>query len=617
MRPMANYLPQDWIEEVRIANDIVDVIAEYVPLKPSGKGFFALCPFHNEKTPSFHVDPEKQLFYCFGCGVGGNVINYVMKIEKLEFIEAVKWLAERKGIALPDSVNSEKEKQKKEYRENLYGLQQCAAKFFYKQLLSDSGKNALGYLFSRGLDLKIIKTFGLGYALDSWNATTDFLIEQGYQRDLIIQSGLAIDNKGRVYDRFRNRIIFPIIDYRDRVIGFGGRVLGDGLPKYLNSPESPVFDKSNTLFGINLIKRLRPLDSIIVVEGYMDVITLYQYGIKNVVASLGTSLTEGQAKLLRRFSKDIYIAYDGDSAGQQATLRGLDILKNAGCNVRVICFPQGMDPDELLRTKGREYFLKLMDNSLSLVEYKLDCLQKELDLNDEEAKIAFATKAADILSEVENMLERDVYIQRVTSLTGFKTEMLYRQIELLENKKGLKGVKRNIVGNNRHIEVMRKPEVGTGVLIPVDIKAEQSLVWLMAQNERLAKKIIQKMNGIEFLNEIHRQIKDIVCHLLEENKEVSPAQILTFVTDEDIVRQMVEIFNMEMEYDNIDKYISDCIEELVCRELEAQRNNLMERIMQMEQQNSFDINEYNRLLEEISILTQRVKMGRNRKEEVV
>ena len=612
---MANFLPQDWIEEVRVANDIVEVIGEYITLKASGKGYFGLCPFHNEKTPSFHVDPQKQLYYCFGCGVGGNVINYIMDIEKLEFVDAVKLLAERKGIALPNSIDSKEKSEEHEYRESLYKLQQSAARYFYRQLFNSSGKEALSYLLSRGLDYRTIKTFGLGYALNSWSSLMDFLKQQGYEQDLIIESGLAIENKGRVYDRFRNRIIFPIIDYRDRVIGFGGRVLDDSLPKYLNSPDSPVFDKSNTLFGINIVKRQRPIDSIIVVEGYMDVITLHQYGIKNVVASLGTSLTEGQAKLLRRYTRDVYIAYDGDVAGQQATLRGLDILKKAGCKVRVICFPKGMDPDELLRIKGKEYFLKLMDRSLSLVDYKLECLRKELDLNDEEQRVLFATKAAEILIDVENLLERDVHIQRINSLTGFKTELLYRQIRLMENKRTRARVKNNIVGNNRHIEEIKRSE--SRLLTTSDIKAERSLVWLMAQNERLARKILEKMEDIEFINKTHKQIKDIIIYLLEHDKEVSPAQVLTFVTDKNDIRQMVEIFNMEMEYDNIDKYISDCIDELVCRELEAQRQKLMERITKMEQQNSYDPSEYMKLLEEMSVLTQRVKMGRKGKEEVV
>lgn len=615
MRLMANYLPPDWIEEVRLANDIVEVVSEYLPLKPRGKGFFGLCPFHNEKTPSFHVDPEKQLYYCFGCGVGGNVINYIMDIEKLEFVDAVKWLAERKGIALPDSMESKQGHKKKEYIENLYKLQQSAARYYYNQLFNSNGKEALSYLISRGLDKRTIKTFGLGYAPNSWNSIIEFLTQQGYERNLIIKSGLAIENKGRIYDRFRNRVIFPIIDHRDRVVGFGGRILGDGMPKYLNSPDSPVFDKSNTLFGINIVKRQRPIDSIIVVEGYMDVITLHQFGIKNAVASLGTSLTEGQARLLRRYTKDVYIAYDGDSAGQQATLRGLDILNKAGCKVRVIRFPEGMDPDELLRTKGREYFFKLIDTSLSLVEYKLDCLQKELDLNNEEEKVFFATRAAEILADVENLLERDVYIQKINSLTGFKPELLYRQIRLIENKRQRKSVKINTIGNNRHVKEIKKAKAG--VLITSDIKAERSLVCLMAQNKRIAKEILGKLEDIEFVDVVHRQIKDIILYLLEHDKEVEPAQILSFVKDQSIARQMAEIFNTEMEYDNIDKYISDCIEELVCRELEAQRQKLMERITRMEQQNSYDPDEYKRLLEEMATLTQRVKMGRKGKEEVV
>jgi DNA primase len=322
---MPNYLPEDFIEEVRVANEITDVLSEYLTLKPKGKNYFGLCPFHNEKTPSFSVDPEKQLYHCFGCGAGGNVFTFIMDQERLDFIDSVKFLAQRKGIPLPGSIESPQDEETRKHKEQLYRLNREAALYYHENLLSHHGRHALEYLKSRGIDQRIIKTFGIGYAPKSWDSTKNYLLSKGFDKQLLTETGLILEKNQREYDRFRDRIMFPIIDHRDRVVGFGGRVLDDSAPKYLNSPESPIFNKGSVLFGLNLARKRRPIESFIIVEGYLDVITLHRFGIYNGVASLGTALTPDQARLMRRYAQNIYTAYDGDTAGQKATLRGLDI----------------------------------------------------------------------------------------------------------------------------------------------------------------------------------------------------------------------------------------------------------------------------------------------------
>ncbi|HZJ58230.1 MAG TPA: DNA primase, partial [Clostridia bacterium] len=421
---MSSYLPEDFIEEVRIANEITDVLSEYLALKPKGKNYFGLCPFHNEKTPSFSVDPERQFYHCFGCGVGGNVFNFVMAQEGLDFIDSVKFLAQRKGISLPGYAENPQDEETRKHNERLHELNREAALYYHDRLLSHLGKRALEYLKSRGIDQRIIKTFGLGYAPNSWDSTKNYLLGKGYDTQLLTEVGLVLEKNQSVYDRFRDRIMFPIIDHRDRVVGFGGRVLDDSSPKYLNSPESPIFNKGGVLFGLNLARKKRPIANLVIVEGYLDVISLYRFGIENGVASLGTALTPEQARIMRRYTQNIYTAYDGDAAGQRATVRGLDILKSVGCNVKVIVFPKGMDPDDILVDHGVEYFNKLLDNAVSLTDFKIDQLKAQYDLDNQDDKVKFTTKAVSILSDVDNLLERDIYIQRLNSLTGFRPELL-------------------------------------------------------------------------------------------------------------------------------------------------------------------------------------------------
>ena len=610
---MPNYLPEDFIEEVRVANEITDVLSEYLTLKPKGKNYFGLCPFHNEKTPSFSVDPEKQLYHCFGCGAGGNVFTFIMDQERLDFIDSVKFLAQRKGIPLPGSIESPQDEETRKHKEQLYRLNREAALYYHENLLSHHGRHALEYLKSRGIDQRIIKTFGIGYAPKSWDSTKNYLLSKGFDKQLLTETGLILEKNQREYDRCRDRIMFPIIDHRDRVVGFGGRVLDDSAPKYLNSPESPIFNKGSVLFGLNLARKRRPIESFIIVEGYLDVITLHRFGIYNGVASLGTALTPDQARLMRRYAQNIYTAYDGDTAGQKATLRGLDILKSVGCNVRVIVFPKGMDPDDILVNHGIEYFNKLMNNAMTITDFKLDRLQAQYDLDNQEEKVEFTTKAVRILTDVDNLLERDIYIQRLNNLTGFRPELLYRYVEQVENRGGKPGLKKNKIGNNRHTTPIRKARIH----IAANIKAEMHLIRLMASDEEMAKRIINRLGDLRFDDPIHNKVADIIKELIARDVGLNPAQVLNYVQDDKLRGKITEIFEIEMEYDNVDRYIDDCIGELRRSQLEKRRNYLMEQISRMDEMQEHNSIEYKNLVEELSAINRMTKLDPFGKEEVM
>lgn len=601
------FLPEAWIDEVVSRTDIVEVVSEHIAIKPSGKGYFGLCPFHNEKTPSFHVSPEKQVYHCFGCGEGGNVLSFVMEMERLEFPDAVKLLAERAGMPIPETTDSrESVINTRDIKDTIYEMNRECARYYHRILMAQEGNKALEYLEARGLDQRTIKTFGLGFVPDGWDNVLTFLTDKGYTRKQMLDAGIVVENKEkhRVYDRFRNRIIFPIIHPRGMVLGFGGRVMDDSLPKYLNSSDSPVFNKSNTLFGLNLVKKLRPLENIIIVEGYMDVITLHQYGFGQAVASLGTSLTQDQARMLRRYAMDVYIAYDGDAAGQSAALRGLDILYDAGCRVKVLKFPKGMDPDDVLKTYGPEYFKKLMDQSLSLVDYKLDRLKEQYDLTTQEGRVSMGTEAAKILVKVDNLIERDANIQRLESLIGIKPRIIYDQILRLEGNNRASGLKTNTIGNNRYT----RDNKNHNILIPSNIRAERLLIALMAQNGSIAQRIVQRLEDADFEDEFHRHILSIVKDMVEKGMEVTGANIISHLDDKDAIRKLVAIFNQEMEYDNIDNFISDCLDRVAGSQLRRKRQDIQSEISQMDHSGITDPDRYRSLLQELELLNRRVSV---------
>lgn len=420
MNTMDGNIPNEFVDEVRNHYDIVRLVSEYVQLKRSGRNYFGLCPFHGEKTPSFSVSPDKQIFHCFGCGEGGNVFSFIMKTDGLTFPEAVKELARRAGLSLPQTAFSPAAQRVQRGKERLLEAVGWAQKYYRYWLDQPPGQSALEYLQKRGLSADSIEKFGLGYAPDSWEAVKKYLLKKQFAERELLDAGLLTDNERKSYDRFRNRIIFPICNQRGETIAFGGRILGDGNPKYLNSPETPLFDKGKNLYALHLAReQIRLEKQAVIFEGYMDVIAAHQAGINNAVASLGTSLTDAQARLLRNQAEEVVIVFDADAAGQAATWRGLQILRQAGCLVKVGRLPSGLDPDDYLRRYGGEAFRRdVIDKALLLVDYQLESLAEQFDLDKHDDRIRFFDKVSSILASVENAMEREDYIIKVSQKLG-------------------------------------------------------------------------------------------------------------------------------------------------------------------------------------------------------
>lgn len=420
--------PSAWLDELLHKNDIVSVVSEYVELKPKGRKLWACCPLHGEKTPSFSVSPDKQLFYCFGCHAGGTVIQFVMDMERLTFYEAVQQLANRVGMELPNEINDREMQRIRAYKKRIIEANTEAARFYSRCFLDPAiGKEAREYASGRGLNAEIVTRFGIGYAPDTWDSLMKHLKDKGYSERELVDAGLLVHNSERntVYDAFRGRLIFPILGVNGQVLGFGARVMGNEKPKYINTGDTPVYNKRNNLYGLYLHKNEK-LDDLIMVEGYMDVIGLYKAGVKNAVASLGTALTQQQARLLKRYVETVYIAYDGDAAGQNATVRGLDILKAEGLEVRVITIPDDRDPDEYVQIYGKEGFDRLKENALSLNAFKLEAMAKGYDLNDENARERYAKSACAFIAGLQP-IEQERYYKQIAKKTGYPLEALEAQ----------------------------------------------------------------------------------------------------------------------------------------------------------------------------------------------
>ena len=422
-------IPESIIEEIKQRNEIVSVVEQYVRLeKKSAQNLFGLCPFHSEDTPSFSVSPGKQIYYCFGCHKGGNVINFIMEIERIGYLDALKLLAERAKIEIPSS-NDEEYQKRADLHKKLYNANTEAARFFYTSLIGPRGAVAREYLKKRGIDPKTAKRFGLGYALEEWEELYQHLRSKGYSDEIIFLTGLfkkrsdpsnSGNSSGRgMYDLFRNRLMFPIFDYLGRIVAFGGRAIDDSMPKYINSPETPIYTKGKHLYGFHIAKSSK-VKHLIIVEGYMDAISMHQAGVDNAVASLGTALTEQQALLIRRHSEDAVIAYDADAAGQTATLRGLEILTRKGCRVSVLCLPEGKDPDEFIRKNGPERFISLTKEAMPLLDYKLFSASNASTKEGVFDRIAYQEKACGILAEEENRIVRELYAATIAEKTRYR-----------------------------------------------------------------------------------------------------------------------------------------------------------------------------------------------------
>ncbi|WP_234978070.1 DNA primase [Halanaerobium kushneri] len=446
----------EFINELKESVNLVDLVSDYLELKKSGNRYKGLCPFHSEKTPSFFVNPDNNFYHCFGCGAGGDAINFVMEIENLTFVESVKMLTERTGMELPDLSNQQRQRYKE--REQLFSLNKLAARF-YNYLLTETemGRDALNYLKERGFGESEIEEFKLGYAADEWQLLLNFLQKKGFGINLINKAGLISEGKNNsYYDKFRNRVMFPIFNNRGEVIAFGGRILEteDGYgPKYLNSPETQIFSKKKNLYGLHLAKEtIRKKNSCIIMEGYTDVIQAHKNGFNNSIASLGTAFTEEQAKLIHRYAENAYIAYDADTAGNKATLRGLDILSGTGINVKVIQLAEGSDPDQLLKNEGKESFDKLIEEAVNLIDFKINMIVKNKNLNDPGVRKKVLKSIVKLLSEVSDNLEREIYIERAAAKTDFKAEVLADEVEKEFQRNKSRNYQRNREKQNKQTE---------------------------------------------------------------------------------------------------------------------------------------------------------------------
>lgn len=529
------YYPEELVEEVRARNDIVDVVSGYVRMQKKGANYFGLCPFHNEKSPSFSVSPAKQMYYCFGCGAGGNVLTFVMEYENYTFPEALKFLADRAGVKLPEMEFSQEARQKESRRTQLLEVNREAAKYFYFQLRSPQGKPGYEYFKNRQLSEETMKQFGLGYANKTSDDLVHYLHSKGYKDDLLTEAGLAtFDERFGMHDKFWNRVMFPIQDSNHRVIGFGGRVMGDGKPKYLNSPETPIFDKSRNLYGLNFARTSRK-NNFILCEGYMDVIAMHQAGFNQAVASLGTAFTSGQANILRRYTENIYLAYDSDGAGVNAALRAIGILREVGLTGKIINMQPYKDPDEFIKNLGAEEFQKRIDEAENSFLFEIRILQREYDQQDPESRTKFQREVAKKLCGFSEDAERDNYTIAVADKFQIGLENLRKLVISYAAQTGLaKPIERPKSG----VQPKNTPEESRK-------KAQRLLITWIADEPALYDKIKKYISAKDFTDPLYSQVAERLFADLETGS-YHPAAIIDMFTDEEQQRQAAALFHTQL-----------------------------------------------------------------------
>ena len=524
------YYSDELIEEVRSKNDIVDVISSYVKLQKKGSSYFGLCPFHNEKSPSFSVSRQKQMYYCFGCGAGGNVFTFLMEYENYSFLEALKYLADRAGVELPRQELSKEARERADTKAILLEINKAAARYFYIQLKERQGERALAYLKGRQLGDDTIRAFGLGYANKYSDDLYRYLKGQGYQDDMIAKAGLiTVDEKHGAHDKFWNRVMFPIMDANSRVIGFGGRVMGDGKPKYLNSPETMIFDKSRNLYGLNRARSSRK-SYFLLCEGYMDVISLHQAGFTNAVASLGTALTQGHASLIKRYVKEVYLTYDSDEAGTKAALRAIPILREAGISAKVIRMEPYKDPDEFIKNLGKEAFEDRIREARNGFLFGVEVLERDYDLASPEGKTDFLKEVARRLGEFEEEIERNNYIEAVAGRYHVGYEELRKLVVRTAVQNGLaQPVKRP--------EKAVKEKKEDGILT-----SQKILLTWMIEEPQVFHQISSYIIPEDFTGELYRKVAELLYQQYEEG-EANPARILDHFTEEEEHREAASLFH--------------------------------------------------------------------------
>ncbi len=559
---MDGILPAEFVDEVRSRIDVVNLVSEYLALKKTGRNYQGLCPFHAEKTPSLSVSREKQFFYCFGCGEGGNIFTFVMKMEGLTFPEAVRHLAGRAGLRLPSTPNSPAEEQKKRLLSALNLATQ-----FYRQQLADprSGLAARTYLEKRGLGQDIVKNFGLGFAPDNWEGLKSFLLDKRFNVNELLKAGLISENeKKQTYDRFRSRLLFPIASGRGEIIAFGGRLLGEGNPKYLNSPETPLYDKSKNLYALNLAREaIRREKKALIFEGYMDVLIAHQAGFTNAVATLGTSLTEAQARLLRSQAEEVIIVYDPDAAGQAATWRGLQVLRQAGCLVRVGRLPSGLDPDDYIRAHGAEAFRhEVLDKALLLVDYQLAALAAQYNLEKTEERIRFSEKVVQVLAAVDNAVEREDYLEKAASLLKVQPESL--RAELKKYSHGQKD---------------KKIKPAPSAVIKRSSASEAAAIQILAICTQYPEFMQSCVKNIQ-KEEIPAQLRNIFSTTLEGGN-ITPAGLYDLLAEKD-QRLLSSLLLEESDPVMAKKALEDCIRRLKCVRIVEQRREIEQKMAELD-----------------------------------
>ncbi len=530
------YFSEELIEEIRSRNDIVDVISSYVKLQKKGSSYFGLCPFHNEKSPSFSVSRSKQMYYCFGCGAGGNVFTFIMEYENYTFSEAVKMLAERAGVEVPEVEYSQEAKEKANLKATLLEANKIAAKYFYAQLKSEQGESAHAYLTKRGLSEEIITAFGLGYSTKYSDSLYKYMKMKGYSDEILAQAGLiTVSEKNGAYDRFWNRVMFPIMDANNRVIGFGGRVMGQGEPKYLNSPETPVFDKSRNLYGLNRARTSRK-SYFLLCEGYMDVISLHQAGFTNAVASLGTAFTPGHAALIKRYVNEVYLTFDSDDAGTKAALRAIPILKEAGLTAKIIRMEPYKDPDEFIKNMGVEAFEERINKARNGFLFSLEILERDYDMNSPEGKTEFFKEVALRLTQFEEEIERNNYIDAVAEKYHLGPDSLKNLVAKTAVKKGL-------------ATPATKPKKAmgqAGMKEDGNLHSQKVLLTWLIESERIFNQIQTYISPDDFTKDLYKKVATLLFEQ-HEREELNPAKIMNHFMDEEEHREVAALFHTRIQ----------------------------------------------------------------------
>lgn len=579
---------QELIEEIRLQNDIVDIISGYIPLKQKGSSYFGLCPFHHEKTPSFSVNSEKQFYYCFGCGAAGNVYSFVMQMENCDFMEAVKTLADKAHITLPEADFSNQNQHIQRQKQTLFEIHKMAGRFYYEKIHEDVGKFALQYLNNRKILPNIQKKFGIGYAPLGKDNLLQHLKEKGFEISDMLKSGLVMKNKNTqgYHDRFYNRLMFPIFDVQKQVVGFGGRIMENGEPKYLNSPETLLFNKSKILYGLNLAKSTKK-EEIILVEGYMDMISIYQAGYHNVAASLGTAFNVEHARLLKRYVKSIILLYDSDEAGTNAILRAIPILVSNGFSVKVLQVPDGKDPDEFIKQNGSKAFGKLLLQAAHYILFQINCIKKKYNLQDIQQKVFFTIEAARILAQCPNDIEQDAYMKEVAKFTKINESAIKEEINKMKQKSDVAFAQE---ADKKRMQIFNKDvkdnffSSSQGIL-----KIQKDILYISATKGVIFHKIRNILKPDDYIEEIYKKLAKIIDDFYEKNIKIMPANLISCFEMAEEQKIVTEIFAQPLSYEN-NKDMEKAINENIRRIKETKIDNCIAQ--------TFDMEEIKKLLEQ-------------------